>query len=180
MDAAAALNWIKNNSQDQNDHAVPVIIWGQSIGAGVASSLAASQFPSGLSLKALILETPFLSIRTMLETLYPQKWLPYRYLWPFLRNHLDTWKALGLVHERFGAKTPYVLILEAGKDELVPSSHGEMLERRCRELGLNAKKKVVGNALHTEVMVRQEGVLAVVETIREVAQGVHEEDQRPE
>jgi acetyl esterase/lipase len=180
MDAAAALNWIKEDSRARNDNTVPVIIWGQSIGAGVASSLAAEPFPSSLSLKALILETPFLSIRTMLETLYPQKWLPYRYLWPFLRNHLDTWKALGLMQERLGAKLPYVLILEAGKDELVPSSHGEMLERRCMELGLNGDKKVVGNALHTEVMVRQEGVLAVMETIRDVAQGLHDEGEKSE
>jgi len=84
------------------------------------------------------------------------------------------------MQDRLGDKTPYVLILEAGKDELVPSSHGEMLERRCAELGLNAKKKVVGNALHTEVVARQEGVLAVVGTIREVAQAVHEEIQTPE
>lgn len=78
--------------------------------------------------------------------------------------------------ERLGVKSPYVFILEAGKDELVPSSHGEMLERRCMELGVNVRKKVVGNALHTEVMVRHEGLLAVVETIRDVAHGAHAED----
>jgi uncharacterized protein len=182
-DAAAALESIKHDSQGSHsnqEEEIPVIIWGQSIGAGVATSLAAEQSPSGMIVKALILETPFLSVRAMLETLYPQKWLPYRYLWPFLWNHLDSWKALGLMKERLGATTPHVLILEAGKDELVPSSHGEILEGRCRELGLDAMKKVVGNALHTEILVRQEGILAVVETIRDVAQGVHNHERKGE
>ena len=30
----------------------------------------------------------------MLKVLYPQKWLPYRYLGPFLWNHWDSLKAL--------------------------------------------------------------------------------------
>jgi hypothetical protein len=57
---------------------------GQSIGAGFATNLAAQTEPSmsNLALKTLILETLFLSVRAMLETLYPQKWIPYRHLWP--------------------------------------------------------------------------------------------------
>jgi hypothetical protein len=97
--------------------------------------------------------------------------LPYRYLWPFLRNHIDSWKALGQLREKAkesGIKTPHVLILEAGKDELVPSSHGDMLERRCLDLGLDVKRKVIGGALHTEVMVRPEGRLAVADSIRQL------------
>jgi predicted esterase len=66
-------------------------------------------------------------------------------------------------------KSPNILILEAGKDELVPSSHGDMIYQRCIDIGLDVRKKVVGNALHTEVMVRPEGRLAVVEAIRNVA-----------
>ncbi|TVY54294.1 Monoacylglycerol lipase ABHD12, partial [Lachnellula suecica] len=131
-DAIAALQWIAQDSRCTQTDGVPVVIWGQSIGAGVATSLAATQPPSGLAIKTLILETPFLSVKAMLKTLYPQKWLPYRYLWPFLWNHLDSSKALGLMKERHGEKTPRVLILEAGNDELVPKVHGKMLEGRCR------------------------------------------------
>lgn len=180
MDAAAALQWIKRHSQASQNEEVPVIIWGQSIGAGVATNLAAEPSPSGIAIMALILETPFLSVRAMLKTLYPQKWLPYRYLWPFLWNHLDSWKALGLMREKPGTKAPYVLILEAGKDELVPFEHGELLEMRCRDLGLGVRKKAVRNALHTEVLVRQEGLLAVVEMIRDVAEGAHSMDETAE
>lgn len=174
-DAAAALQWIQihNDSQTQAPKApreTPVVIWGQSIGAGVASNLAAGKqpFTGRLALKTLILETPFLSVRSMLETLYPQKWLPYRYLYPFLRNHLDSWQALGKIKEKFGNASPHVLLLVAGKDELVPASHGKDLEKRCLDIGLHVQRKVIGGALHTEVMVRQEGLSAVVNAIEKI------------
>ena len=177
LDAAAALQWIKDDHARQEGNKtqlVQVIIWGQSIGAGVATNLAAQQDPSSkdLLLEVLILETPFVNVRAMLETLYPQKWLPYRYLWPFLRNHLDSWKSLGFLGGRFqagGCRPPRILILEAGKDELVPSSHGDILERRCMEVGLSVKRKAIGSALHNEVLVRPGGRNAVVEAVRNVA-----------
>ncbi|KAG0651280.1 hypothetical protein D0Z07_2119 [Hyphodiscus hymeniophilus] len=171
-DAEAALGWIKSDHEHHSrNRPVQVIIWGQSIGAGVAANLASQQDPlsKGLWIRALILETPFLSIKAMLETLYPQKWLPYRYLWPFLRNHLDSSKALGLLGDNIiakGARVPKVLILEAGRDELVPRSHGDMLERRCIDVGLAVERQVVGSALHNEILVRPGGRNAVVEAIR--------------
>jgi acetyl esterase/lipase len=174
MDAAASLEWIHQYHRSQEsvslEDDIPVIIWGQSIGGGVATSLASQKelFVHGLHLRALILETPFLSIKSMLETLYPQKWLPYRYLWPFLRNHLDSEKALSLMQNRFGPKSPHVLIVEAGNDELVPRSHGQLLEKRCLELGLRVEKRVVHGALHTEVLVRQEGISSIVGAIEDV------------
>jgi acetyl esterase/lipase len=176
MDAAATLKWIRDQEgQEDRLNEIPVVLWGQSIGAGFAISLAARQDLFSLyrlSLKSLILETPFLSIRAMLETLYPQKWLPYRHLWPFLRNHLDNWKTLGLMVERkhsAGVKDPKIWILEAERDELVPKEHGNRLERRCVELGLDVSKQTIRTALHTEVMVRPGGVNALVEAIESVS-----------
>lgn len=166
-DTAAALRWIDQDSSQERDRqsSVPVIFWGQSIGAGFATSLAARQdlFPSSLSLKVLILETPFTSIRTMLETIYPQKWLPYRYLWPFLRNHLDSRKQLSQIAAR--ESKPAILLLEAGRDELVPKSHGDELENLCTELGLEAERISVPSAYHTEAMDRTEGRIAVSRAI---------------
>jgi fermentation-respiration switch protein FrsA (DUF1100 family) len=175
LDAAASLKWIQQYHRSQEsaslENDIPVIIWGQSIGAGVATNLASQKelFLDGLQLRTLILETPFLSIRSMLETLYPQKWLPYRYLWPFLRNHLDSEKALSLMQNQFGPRSPRILIVEAGNDELVPRSHGQVLEKRCLELGLKVEKKTVYGALHTEVLVGQEGISSIVGAIEEVA-----------
>ncbi len=180
MDAVASLQWIRaQHDTDGNivhdTGRIPVVIWGQSIGAGVATTLAARQdifSASRLSLRSLILETPFLSIRAMLETLYPQKWLPYKYLWPFLRNHFDSGRALASMKENCeaeGVRSPRVLILEAGKDELVPKEHTEFLERRCKELGLEAEKRTIGSALHVEVLMRPGGISAVIEAAEKVA-----------
>jgi fermentation-respiration switch protein FrsA (DUF1100 family) len=175
MDATAAMAWIREFHDSEaigslGEHAT-IVIWGQSIGASVAVSLAAKShkfFQTKLSLNALILETPFLSTRAMLETLYPQKWLPYRHLWPFLWNHLDSWNALGLMQRNFencGSKSPTILIIQAGKDELVPKEHGDTLQRRCLVLNLDVQKKIISGSLHTEVMVRHEGRMAVVEAV---------------
>jgi fermentation-respiration switch protein FrsA (DUF1100 family) len=182
MDATAALRWIRHTQNKQYEQSlaktIPIVVWGQSIGAGVATNLAAQVqafSQNNISLKLLILETPFLSIKAMLDTLYPQKWLPYRYLWPFLRNHLDSSAALNAMQRGFkkiNSKPPSVLILEAGKDELVPREHGVMLEQGCIELGLDISRQVVSNALHTEVMVRSQGTLAVVEAIESTARKV--------
>lgn len=180
LDAAAALQWIQQEhgrrqaalSPNETEQ-INLVIWGQSIGAGVATNLAARQvlFSKNVALKSLILETPFLSVKAMLETLYPQKWLPYRYLWPFLRNHLDSWKALGLMQEnakKLHLVSPSVVILEAERDELVPSSHGELLEQRCVGLGLQVEKKIIFGALHSDVMFRPEGRLAVLAAVQKV------------
>ncbi|EDO03427.1 hypothetical protein SS1G_05908 [Sclerotinia sclerotiorum 1980 UF-70] len=171
MDAEATMQWVKKDLESRPDSdGCEIILWGQSIGAGVATGLAAKDgiFSDELRLHKLILETPFLGIKAMLETLYPQKWLPYRHLHPFLRNHLDSWKALGKLHERTersGLKAPQILILQAGKDELVPASHGELLEKRCLDLGLEVRREVVQSALHNEVLVRGGGSTIIAEAI---------------
>jgi acetyl esterase/lipase len=178
MDAVGALKWIENESIRCGDgsHEISLVIWGQSIGAGVASNLATKQqlFAGKFPLNLLILETPFISVRAMLETLYPQKWLPYRYLGPFLRNHLDSLTALELMSQRYGdagIDPPQVLILEAGKDELVPKLHGDALEAVCRKVQIDVRRRVISNALHTEVIVRPEGRVALVQAIVDVSKG---------
>ncbi|CAL3973826.1 unnamed protein product, partial [Diplocarpon coronariae] len=110
----------------------------------------------------------------MLQTLYPQKWLPYRYLWPFLWNHFDSFAALRFLKNKSqiaGGRLPNVVIIEAGKDELVPGEHGLVLERRCRELGLRADRMIVPGALHTGVLAREEGRSAVVWAIEGTERG---------
>jgi uncharacterized protein len=166
-DAIAAVDWIASQHRADPSSRVPVILWGQSIGAGVATNLAASHelLFKDVDIKLLILETPFTNIRDMLVTIYPQKWLPYRYLWPFLWNHLDSWQALGRITEERSSSLPKVVIIEAGKDELVPKSHGDRLEKRCIDLGLNIRRHVIRGALHTEIMSRPEGRIIAAEAI---------------
>ncbi|KAI0545527.1 Alpha/Beta hydrolase protein [Xylaria curta] len=171
LDSAAAIDWISRKHQEASgddprspQNPAEVILWGQSIGCGVATNLAAEKaMPGNLRLNSLILETPFTSIRAMLEVLYPQKWLPYKYLWPFLRNHLDSWKNLKLIADKSDTDTsaPGVLIVQAAKDELVPSELSQQLHDRCVELQLPVHRKSVNGAFHNDAIFRAEGKKAV-------------------
>ena len=165
-DAVAALEWIASQPRNNLTSRVPVILCGQSIGTGIATNIAANHqlLPREVDIKLLILETPFTNIRDMLVTIYPQKWLPYRYLRPFLWNHLDSWRALEQI-SKSSISLPKVVILEAEKDELVPKSHGDALEKRCIDLGLDVKRHVIRGALHTS---RTEGRTTTGEAIRAV------------
>ncbi|CRK33252.1 hypothetical protein BN1723_003934 [Verticillium longisporum] len=171
LDAQAALRFVGQIHAEAYGEDAPkplIIFWGQSIGSGIATNLAAwEKCPSSLKPGALVLETPFTSIRAMLLALYPPKWVPYRYLWPFLRNHLDSMKNLEMIAARRGDTTgePYIALVEGGRDELVPAEHGAQLQQRCVELGLLVEKKTVQGAFHNDVMFRAEGRKAVAEAI---------------
>lgn len=163
-DTIAAVNWISqlhDNTYEKDENgkhtAKPIfIIWGQSIGSGFATNLAASgAIPAMLEPAALLLETPFLSIKAMLEALYPEKWLPYKYLHPFLRNHLDSYRNLDIIAAQRRAKglqPPQVFILQAGSDEIVPERHPEELRRRCAELNIPVETKLVRRAYHNDAI----------------------------
>ncbi|KAI6783147.1 uncharacterized protein J7T54_000649 [Emericellopsis cladophorae] len=151
MDAEAGIRWISRHSQ-------------HSIGCGFATKLAATT--KAMKVDGLVLETPFTSTRDMLKALYPQKWLPYQYLWPFLRNFMDSWTNLGIIRERAsGAQQPGIYMVEAGKDELVPCKLGQRLFERCQDLGLPVERSKIRSALHNEVIVRPQGKQAIAQSI---------------
>ncbi|KAL6801170.1 hypothetical protein GGI42DRAFT_343237 [Trichoderma sp. SZMC 28013] len=167
LDSEAALRWASklHREKHKETQVAPVtILWGQSIGCGFVTNLAAkTQDAANLPINALVLETPFTNTRAMLTALYPQKWLPYRHLWPFLRNHLDSWANLELIAAK--AQKPGVYIVEAGKDELVPSDHGDILYQRCQDVQLYAELHTVRGALHNEAMVRRHGKHTIAQSI---------------
>ncbi len=176
-DAAAALRWVEERYSSVKEKTPNVVLWGQSIGAGVATVTAARSLTEsarhGLQrskILGFVLETPFTSIRDMLVTLYPQRWLPYRYLGALLWNWWDSKSALSEIGQRIPAgHPPHVLILQAGQDEVVPSSHGVDLEELCRRIGLPVQRKEVPGALHSEAMLRSDGKNAVVEFISTIS-----------
>lgn len=169
MDAKAALRWIHQEHEAryaENQEPKPVVVfWGQSIGCGFATNLAATADLSKLPVDALVLETPFTNTRDMLTALYPQKWLPYQYLWPFLRNHLDSLTNLSAIARKCGGRMPGVYMVEAGKDELVPADHGERIFERCQAVGLPVERHKIRGALHNDATVRQEGKSAIARCI---------------
>lgn len=86
LDAAATTKWVSQRYPADSK----LVLWGQSLGAGVAAGAVAAQIentpshkldavmaPRGkkqrLKIDGLLLETPFTSIRDMLVAIYPQK-----------------------------------------------------------------------------------------------------------
>ncbi|KAK1812567.1 hypothetical protein LTR12_013054 [Friedmanniomyces endolithicus] len=166
LDAQAMLKWVADKFSSDTQ----LILWGQSIGAGIASTSAAHHVKQDCTprIAGLIMETPFTSIKSMLIALYPQKWLPYRYLYPFLRNHWDSGAALSQIAGS-GTDRFELLLISATRDEVVPPEEIEELERICKALGLRYERKNILGALHTEATSRREGQQGVAEFVRKVA-----------
>lgn len=217
LDAQAALSWVSQHYTSAVTN-TQVILWGQSIGAGVATTALATwqdrrrssgsnnsnskqveTSPNSLPVTGLLLETPFTSLRAMLISLYPQKFLPYRYLGPFLMSTWDSVDALsrigrgfaqqqqqdgnehglsGMVDGSMGKKEKKrhrlkVLLLEAENDELVPKEDAATLYELCKEFeGFHVKHSVVSGALHTNVMMKGSGKREIVEFLRGFEQGM--------
>lgn len=93
-----------------------IILCGRSLGAGIASHLAARFKP-----KALILESGFTSLDDLASEMYPH--FPVRIL---IRHHYPTLQNLSKVD------APVLLIHSRG-DSIVPFSHGEALYRAAKE-----------------------------------------------
>ncbi len=91
-------------------HAGDVVIFGRSLGASVASRLAAQQHPL-----ALIVESSFTSVPDIAQELYP--WLPARFL---SRLSHATRDYVRDVH------CP-VLVVHSRDDEIIPFHHGEAI-----------------------------------------------------
>jgi len=86
------------------------IIYGESIGTGVAVQIA-REYPSG----ALILQSPFTSLQAIGEKRYP--WLPVRFL---LQDRFDSLSKITDIH------TP-LLLIHGLQDSVVPIKEGETL-----------------------------------------------------
>jgi fermentation-respiration switch protein FrsA (DUF1100 family) len=165
LDAQATLRWIKETHPNAT-----IVLWGQSLGAGVACAAAAQHLSKlgGQTLQGLILETPFTSVSSMLKALYPEKWLPYRYLSGFLRSHWDSRVALKRISMAEGGRKPRILLIAATRDEVVPPEEAESLQRVCEEAELGLKRVNVIGALHNEATTRREGQEAIARFVVDV------------
>ncbi|KXG48088.1 uncharacterized protein PGRI_019580 [Penicillium griseofulvum] len=193
MDAQAFLNWVSETyATPEND--LEIVIWGHSLGAAIASSAVctyiARQHEGQTSntsshkplapITRLILEAPTSSIKDMLISLYPQKWLPYRYLWPFSWNTWDikakmkqmtTWRDQpGSQIADSGAtptprSLPPIFLISAEKDEVIPSYVPDQLEQHAKSLGLQMERKDVLGAMHIEAPLKLDGRKALVQFI---------------
>lgn len=183
-DGRALIEWVtKTYSSPDTD--LKIVLWGHSLGSAVVSHTTATYLNQLTAngegspvhqLSGIVLETPSTSTKDILKNLYPQKWLPYRYLWPFLWNHWSSAAAIGRIgrwrdeapnEER---KPPAILLLIADQDEMIPSQAADELERLCQQHRLDAERKSVAGALHTEAVLKPEGQETLLAFIRRVAQ----------
>jgi fermentation-respiration switch protein FrsA (DUF1100 family) len=184
QDAQALLHHVVVQYGGNTDVDLQIVLWGQSIGAGIALTAASTYLPSTTALTGrtggnaavkmplLILETPFTSIKAMLLTLYPQKWLPYQYLWPFLWNHWDSEMGLRNLATVVSKHKPEILFIGATRDEVVPAGEANRLEEVSREVGLVTHRRDVIGALHTDATIRTEGRKIVCDSIMAAVCGV--------
>jgi uncharacterized protein len=103
-DARAALRYLRA----RKDIAPHIAFFGQSLGAAVATELAA-----GENCLALILEAPFASIRDMARVVFPL--LP---IGPLLKTRYD-------VAERIKDVKAPILVLQGERDEVIPIEQGK-------------------------------------------------------
>jgi len=113
LDARAALSYLHSRKDIKNEK---IIFFGRSLGSAVAVELAVKK-----KCCALILETPFTSIKEMGKKLYP--FLPFTI---FLRTKYDSLSKIRDI------KVP-TLIMHGDKDELVPIEQGKMLYEKANE-----------------------------------------------
>lgn len=178
-DAAATLAWVRA-LREKIGPTTQLVLWGQSIGAGVATTALANLWTeqkhnvrssttadTASSVNAMILETPFTSVSNMLIAFYPQKWLPYRYLTPFLWNSWDSVKALRTIKQQQPHKLQ-LLVMIASKDEVVPPEEGEQLMKLCHELDIGVTYRAVPGVLHTECLAKAQGRKGIVDFLSQV------------
>ncbi len=111
-DARAFLMWLFEQGFGSND----IILYGESIGCGVAIQMA-SEFET----LGLVLETPFTSLSEAAVHHFP--WLPVRYL---IRDNYDNLSKIGTITEP-------ILVLHGTSDRVVPYSMGEQLYRAAHK-----------------------------------------------
>ena len=86
----------------------------------------------------------------MLRGLYPQKWLPYRYLTPFLRSSWNIKEYLSQISTN--EDKPRVMIVQAENDEIVENWMAPEIQKEATENGLPVDFFSVKGALHFECM----------------------------
>tara|TARA_B100001093_G_scaffold448510_1_gene454145 strand:- start:3196 stop:3996 length:801 start_codon:yes stop_codon:yes gene_type:complete len=105
-DAEAAINWLR----DKGIKSKNIILYGESLGTGVAVELGKKNIYN-----SIILESPFTSIEDAAKIYYP--YLPVKFL---LKDKFNSINKIKMI------KTP-ILIMHGKKDDIVPFSMGKKL-----------------------------------------------------
>ena len=110
-----------------------IVVFGRSLGASVASRLAAQEMP-----RALIIESAFTSVPEVAQELYP--WLPARWLSRLRHATRD--------HVR-NVRCP-VLVIHSRDDDIIPFHHGEAIFAAANE----PRSLLVIRGTHNDAFIR--------------------------
>ena len=113
LDGEAAMNFVRSQLSVGSKN---LVIFGRSLGAAVAAEMA-TRYDS----RAVILESPFVSIREMAKVILPV--LP---IGPLLSAKFD-------VIDKVGKITVPLLVLHGDQDEIIPFEHGQKVFAAARE-----------------------------------------------
>ena len=113
IDAKAAIEWILKNTATKTNN---IILYGESLGTGVALEMATLQ-----SFKSIILEAPFTSIYDLALKRYK--------IYPFKFLILDKFDNISKIDKIFSP----ILIISGKNDEVVPHNHSIKLFNRANE-----------------------------------------------
>ncbi|RTR04962.1 alpha/beta hydrolase [Halomonas nitroreducens] len=116
-DARAAWQWLV---EERGLAAEEIVLFGRSLGAGVAAELAAS-LPPGEGPGALILESAFRSVPKLGQRLYP--FLPVRWLSRFEYD----------VERYVTQRSAPLLVIHSREDEIIPFGEGKAVYEAARE-----------------------------------------------
>lgn len=127
---------------DKRDRVQTKIVWyGHSLGASIATCLLAGVSKQDFDARkivcdGLIFENGFSSIKGMVRTLYPQRFLPYYWLTPFVA---DDWNAVDAFQpdkkDHTIINTVPKLFIASEKDEMVPTEMVKRVYERAVEHG---------------------------------------------
>ena len=115
------------------------VLYGESIGSGVAVELARAQAQKESPVGAVVLESPFTSLEDMAAFHYP--WVPMRWL---MRDHYDSLSKIAAI----GAP---LLILHGERDRIVPSSFVSRLAEAADKSPESSEIHVIAGAGHNDL-----------------------------
>ena len=113
LDAKSALKWVLDNT---NYSMKEIILYGESLGTGVAVELSQNQ-----DFKSVILEAPFTSIYDIAKLRYPI--YPFKFL---ILDNFDNYSKIDKI------KSP-IMIISGKKDEIIPHKHSIKLFSKAKK-----------------------------------------------
>jgi len=132
-DIEAGARWLNEHRKAQQhtgaagsgeENSSPVFLLGQSLGASLAISYAASEADNASSFDAVIVEAAFISYGEIARVVASRQWLTWLFQWPaklLLSGPYDPLDAVAKL-----SPVP-VLVIHSADDQVIPFSHGERL-----------------------------------------------------